>query len=79
MKNKSLKIGLIGTGVTALCCFTPILVITFAGLGASAYVTYLDPLLFPLLGFFMVLTAYGIYRSRAKGAGRKEGEADAGD
>ena len=67
MKNGRFKIGLIGTGVTALCCFTPILVIAFSGMGAGALIAYLDMVLFPLLGFFLILTAYGAYRWKRGG------------
>ena len=43
------KLGLVGTVVTALCCFTPILVILFGTLGLSWLVGYLDYFFFPLL------------------------------
>lgn len=73
MKNGQFKIGLIGTGITALCCVTPILVIAFSAAGLSAVIAYLDMVLFPLLGFFLILTAYGAYRW--KRGGKAEGDA----
>jgi len=54
--NKSLfKVGIIGSAIAALCCFTPILVILFGALGISALVGYLDYVLFPLLGLFLIV------------------------
>lgn len=67
MENGKLKFGLIGTGATALCCFTPILVIGVSAIGAGAIIGYLDMVLFPLLGFFLLLTAYGAYRWKRAG------------
>ena len=64
MKNKISLFGGIGTAVTAVCCFTPILVIGLTGLGTVAVISYLDYVLLPLLAFFVVLTAYGIYRNQ---------------
>jgi len=41
--NKPLfNVGIIGSVIAALCCFTPILVILFGALGISALVVYLD-------------------------------------
>ncbi|MFV8569572.1 mercury resistance system transport protein MerF [Marinobacter sp. SBS5] len=56
MKNGSrlIKISAVGSVVTALCCFTPVLVWLFAIIGASALVGYLDYVLFPLLALFLV-------------------------
>ena len=57
-----------GTIVTAICCFTPVLVILFASVGLSAFTPYLDYVLFPALGIFIVLTIVS-YRNwkRAQG------------
>jgi mercuric ion transport protein len=63
MKLKSLLgVGIIGTIVAALCCFTPILVVLLVGLGLSALTGYLDFVLFPALFFFLGLTIYALYR-----------------
>lgn len=66
MKNKLFKIGAVGGGLTALCCFTPILVWIFAGLGLSALVGYLDYVLLPLLGIFIVILVVGVVASGNK-------------
>ena len=61
-KNRLLQIGIVGTILAALCCFTPVLVVLFGALGLAAVVGYLDFVLFPLLGVFMLLLAVGWYR-----------------
>ena len=50
--NGLLKVGLIGTVIAALCCFTPLLVVLFAAVGLAAVVGYLDFVLLPALGIF---------------------------
>lgn len=63
--NKSLlKTGVIGSIIAALCCFTPILVILFAALGLSALVGYLDYVLFPILGLFLVVIVVALVTNR---------------
>jgi mercuric ion transport protein len=63
--NKSLlKTGVIGSVITALCCFTPILVILFGVLGLSALIGYLDYVLFPLLGLFLVVIVLSLVTNR---------------
>lgn len=57
-----LEVGLIGTVFAALCCFTPILVLMVGAVGLSALTGYLDYVLFPMLGLFLLLTLYAIWR-----------------
>ncbi len=64
MKTKLPWIAGIGAGITALCCFTPVLVIALTAIGAAGMVAYLDRVLLPLLGLFLLLTGYGIYRNK---------------
>ncbi len=64
MRNKLLGVGLAGSAVAALCCFTPVLVWLFAAFGLSAYAGYLDPILLPVLLVFLVITGYAIWRRR---------------
>ena len=42
MKDRILTVGIIGTIVAAICCFTPVLVILLGTLGLSAAIGYLD-------------------------------------
>jgi len=62
--KKLLKTGIIGAGITAVCCLTPILVIAFGALGLSAWVGGLDYVLFPLLALFVLMIAYALYSRR---------------
>ena len=59
MSNKPSKLvitALTGTIVAAVCCFTPVLVTLLAVVGLSAFTPYLDYVLLPTLGLFLVLT-----------------------
>jgi mercuric ion transport protein len=64
-KGMMLKTGVVGTVIAALCCFTPVLVILFGAVGLSALVGYLDFVLFPALGFFILLTIYALYKRKS--------------
>ena len=67
MANKAFVIGLIGTAVAAVCCFTPALVILLAALGLSAWLAWLDYILFPALIGFAGLTGTAlVMRRKAK-------------
>jgi mercuric ion transport protein len=59
---------LVGTGIVALCCFTPVLVVLLAAVGLSAFTPYLDFVLFPALAVFIVLTviAYRKWRKACR-------------
>lgn len=59
-----LKTGIIGSIVAAICCFTPLLVVLFAGLGLSAFIAWLDYLLLPALALFLGLTAFALIRRK---------------
>jgi len=65
MNNRNLlRTGIIGTVITALCCFTPVLVVLFGVVGLSAAVGYLDYVLFPALGVFILILIYSLWRQR---------------
>lgn len=57
-----LSIGIVGSLITALCCFTPVLVTLLGIVGLSALTGYLDYVLFPALGIFVLLTVYALWR-----------------
>jgi mercuric ion transport protein len=46
-----LRVGIVGTVIAALCCFTPALIVLVGVVGLSAITGYLDLVLFPALGF----------------------------
>ena len=60
MNMKLFTTGLIGTGIAALCCFTPILVILLGSVGLSAIVGWLDYVLLPGLGIFVAISVYAL-------------------
>ena len=57
-----MRVGLIGTVLVALCCFTPILIILLGVVGLSALTGYLDYVLLPALVAFIGLTIYAVRR-----------------
>ena len=59
-----LKTGLTCTCVTALCCFTPVLVILLGAVGLSALIGYLDYVLLPALALFLGITVYALIMRR---------------
>ncbi len=64
-KNSTLLgIGIGGSIITALCCFTPVLVMLLGAVGAAAWAGYLDVVLFPTLLIFVGLTAYALRKRR---------------
>lgn len=66
MNDRFLKIGIIGTVITALCCFTPVLAVLFGVVGLSAVVGYLDYVLLPALAVFVLITIYALIRPARK-------------
>ena len=62
MNDRLFKVGIVGTVIAALCCFTPVLVVLFGVVGLSVVVGYLDYVLLPALGMFVLLTAYALWR-----------------
>ncbi|WP_288902385.1 mercury resistance system transport protein MerF [uncultured Sneathiella sp.] len=65
MKNETLlKVGIIGTVVAALCCFTPVLVILLGAVGLSAALGLLDMVLLPALALFIAITVYALWKRK---------------
>jgi mercuric ion transport protein len=60
-----LRIGICGTAVTALCCFTPVLVVLLGAVGLSAAIGWLDYVLWPALVFFLGLTVFALWKRRS--------------
>lgn len=61
--NRLFKLGLVGSILTAICCFTPVLPILLGGLSLAAVLAYIDYILLPLLALFLGLTAYAWWKS----------------
>lgn len=61
-RDRAVRFGVIGAVITALCCFTPILVILLTAVGIGWVVGYLDYVLLPALFLFIGLTIYAVWR-----------------
>ena len=64
--DRLLSIGVVGTVLAALCCFTPILVIALGALGLSAWISGLDAVLLPALFIFILITVYALWKRQKK-------------
>ena len=73
--KKLLCTGAAGSIIAALCCFTPLLVVVFAAVGVSAWLGWIDYVLFPALAIFIAITAYAIYAGTRKPESADETEA----
>ena len=58
--RKLMATGIVGTIVTALCCFTPVLAILLGAVGLSAVLGYLDYILIPAMLVFVGITIYAV-------------------
>jgi mercuric ion transport protein len=63
-RSRLLAVGATGAVVTALCCFTPILVLLLGAVGLSAVLGWLDWVLLPALATFAAITVYALWRRR---------------
>ncbi|MGE3151963.1 MAG: mercury resistance system transport protein MerF [Nitrospiraceae bacterium] len=61
-RNRLMTFGLTGAALTALCCFTPILVGLLGLVGLGAVTGYLDYVLLPALAAFLGLALYSLSR-----------------
>ena len=57
-----LRVGVVGTVIAAVCCFTPVLVVLLGVVGLSAWLGWLDYVLFPALALFIGVTVYALIR-----------------
>ncbi len=63
MNDKTLlRVGVIGGVITALCCFTPVLVVLLGAVGLSAWLGWLDYVLLPALLIFVGIIAYALFK-----------------
>jgi len=62
--RRLLQVGIIGSVVAALCCFTPILVVLLGAIGLSALVGVLDYVLLPALAMFVAITVYALWKRK---------------
>ncbi len=76
--RRLLKIGIVGTVVAALCCFTPVLVVLLGAVGLSAVLGWLDYVLLPALAIFIGIVAYALVRQRRSEASASAREGPTG-
>lgn len=62
--SKLLQVGIIGSLIAALCCFTPVLVVLLGAVGLSALVGVLDYVLLPVLAMFVAITVYALWKRK---------------
>jgi mercuric ion transport protein len=62
--SKLLQVGIIGSLIAALCCFTPVLVVLLGAVGLSALVGVLDYVLLPVLAIFIAITVYALWKRK---------------
>ncbi len=60
--RKLLNIGIAGSVIAALCCFTPVLVVLLGVVGLSAFTGTLDLILLPALALFPSITVYALWK-----------------
>lgn len=63
--KRLLKVGVVGTVVAALCCFTPVLAVVLGAVGLSAAVGWLDAVLVPALVIFLGVTCFALWKRRS--------------
>lgn len=73
------RVGVVGTLLVALCCFTPVLLILLGVVGLSALAGYLDYVLLPALAGFIGLTIFAVMRKRRADAGNAPGKTRPGE
>ena len=66
--GRLLQIGIVGSIVAALCCFTPVLVLLLGAVGLSSLTGYLDIVLLPALAIFLVITGYALWKRSRTGS-----------
>ena len=64
MTDRLLKIGIIGSAVAAVCCFTPLLVVLLGAIGLSGVIGNLDYVLLPALVIFLAITGYALWKRK---------------
>lgn len=61
-----LRVGIVGTVVTAVCCFTPVLALGLGAIGVAVAAEWLDLVLLPVLGLFIGLTVVAAWTREPK-------------
>ena len=62
--NKCLEIGTWGAVITAICCFTPMLVLGLGVIGLGMLTPYLDYVLMPAFSLFLGVAVFGLWQKK---------------
>jgi mercuric ion transport protein len=66
-----LRTGIVGSVVAAVCCSTPVPALVLGALGLSAWLAWVDHVVFAALIAFLAIAAYALFRMHSrKGAPR---------
>ncbi len=60
--NRLFKVGIVGSILSALCCFTPVLVVLLGAVGLSSMLGLIDYIVLPALAGFVLLTMYALLK-----------------
>ncbi len=60
--RRLMRIGIVGTVVAAVCCFTPVLVVLLGAIGLAGAIGLLDYVLFPSLALFLGILVYALWK-----------------
>jgi len=65
--KKLFGVGVAGSIVMGLCCFTPVLSVVLSALGLTGVLGFLynDLILLPALAFFILVAVYSLWRGKA--------------
>ena len=63
-ERRLMRVGVVGTVVAAICCFTPVLVVLLGAIGLAGAVGLLDYVLFPSLALFLGILVYALWKRR---------------
>ena len=61
-ERRLMRVGVVGTVVAAICCFTPVLVVLLGAIGLAGAVGLLDYVLFPSLALFLGILVYALWK-----------------
>ncbi|WP_025899305.1 mercury resistance system transport protein MerF [Sneathiella glossodoripedis] len=64
-RRKQQTVGIVGSLLTAICCFTPVLAILMGAIGLSSLLGWLDYILLPLLVIFIGILGHSLWRLRS--------------
>lgn len=59
-----LRIGIVGSIVSALCCFSPVLVVGLTAIGLVSVLGWIDYVVLPSLAIFFTLTVYALWKRK---------------